>query len=80
VLLDTPRKRDFLPDLRARGRRQLDLRQVRPDAQHAPTGRRRANIDQEQLALDQLGHLGLFLILRFDAQQTAQQKQAYLQL
>ena len=67
MLLDSARERDLLPNFRASGRRQLDLGQVRLDAQHASTGGRRADIDQEELALDQLPYLGLFLILRFDA-------------
>jgi len=66
MLLDSARESDLLPDFRASRRRQLDLSQVRLDTQHASTGRRRADIDQEELALDQLPYLGLFLILRFD--------------
>ncbi len=67
MFLDSARERDLLPDFRASGRRQLDLSQVCPDAQHASAGGRRADINQEELALDQFPHLGLFLILRFDA-------------
>jgi len=67
MLLDPARERDLLPDFRARGRRQLDLGQVRLDAQNASAGGRRTDVDQEELALDQLPHLGLFLVLRFDA-------------
>ena len=70
MLLDAARKRDLLADLGARGRRQLDLGQVRLDAQHAPAGRGRADVDQEELALDELGHLCLLLVLRLDAQQS----------
>ena len=79
MLLDTPRKRDLFPDLRARRRRELYLRQVRPDTQHASTSRRRADIDQEQFALDELRHFSLFLIFRLDAKQPAKQEQADLQ-
>lgn len=72
MLLDPARERHFLPDLRASGRRQLDLGQVRLDAQHSSAGRRRADVDEEELALDELRHLGLLLVLRFDAQQPAE--------
>ena len=67
MLLDPARERDLLPNFRTRRRRQLDLGQVRLDAQDASAGGRRADVDQEELALDQLPHLGLFLVLRFDA-------------
>ena len=71
MLLDSARERDLLSDFRASGRRQLDLGQVRLDAQHASAGGRRADVDQEELALDQFPYLGLFLVLRFHAQQSA---------
>ena len=80
MLLDPARKRDLLPDFRARGRRQLDLGQVRLDTQNASASGRRADVDQQKLAFDQLPHLGLFLVLRLDAQQSAQQEQTDLQL
>ena len=80
MLLDPARKRDLLPDFRARGRRQLDLSQVRLDTQNASASGSRADVDQEELALDQLPHLGLLLVLRLDAQQSAQQEQTDLQL
>ena len=80
MLLDPARERDLLPDLRARRGRQLYLGQVRLDAQHAPAGRRRSDVDQEELALDELGHLCLLLVLRLNAQQPAEQEQTDLQL
>ena len=66
MLLDSARERDLLPDFCASGRRELDLGQVCLDAQHASAGGRRADIDQEELALYQLPYFCLFLILRFD--------------
>ena len=80
MLLDSARERDLFADLGARGRRELDLGEVRLDAQHASAGRRRADVDQEELALDELGHLCLLLVLRLDAQQSTQQEQTDLQL
>ena len=80
MLLDTTRKRNLLAHLRARRRRQLDLRQIRLHAQHPPTRRRRADVDQQQLVLHQLRHLRLLLVLCLHTQQPAQQEQADLEL
>ena len=80
MLLNPARKRDLLSDFRTRGRRQLDFGQVRLDAQNASASGRRADVNQEELALDQLPHLGLLLVLRLDSQQSAQQEQTDLQL
>ena len=80
MLLDTARQCDLLPDFGTRGRRQLNLRQVRLDAQHTPSGRRRADVDEQQLVLRELSHLRLLLVLRLDAEQTTKQEQGNLEL
>ena len=67
MLLDSARECNLFTDFRASGRRQLDLGQVRFYAQHASAGGGRADVDQEELALDQFAYLCLFLVLRFDA-------------
>ena len=79
MLLDTARQGDLLPNLGTRGRRQLNLRQVRLDAQYTPAGRRRSDVDEQQLALGELRDLRLLLVFRLDTEQTAEQEQADLQ-
>lgn len=69
MLLDAARQRNLLPDLRARRRRQLDLREIGLDVQDTSTSGRRADVDEEELVLHELGHLGLFFVLRLDAEQ-----------
>jgi hypothetical protein len=79
MLLDPARQRDLLANLRARGRRQLDLRLVRAHAQDTPARGRRPDVDEQQLVLHELRHLRLLFVLRLDTQQTPQEEQADLQ-
>lgn len=80
MLLDPARERDLLANLRARRGRQLDLRQIRLDAQHTPTGRRRADVDEQELVLHELRDLGLFLVFCFHAEKAPEEEEADLQL
>jgi hypothetical protein len=53
MLLDTTRQSDLLADLSTCGRRQLDLGEVSFDTKHAPSRRRGADVDQQQLVFDE---------------------------
>ena len=75
MFLNSPGQRYLLTDLGTRGRGQLNLGKVALDAQHASAGRGRANVNQQQLVLGQLGHLGLFLVFCSDAEQATEQKE-----
>jgi hypothetical protein len=68
MFLDSPRQSNLLPDLGARGRRQLDLGQIGFDAQYASARGRRPDVDEQQLVLDEFRDLGLFLVLGLDAE------------
>ena len=63
MLLDPPRELDLLPDLRARRRRELDLREVALDGEDTPPGGRRADVDEQQLTLSKLRDLCLLLVV-----------------
>jgi hypothetical protein len=80
MLLDPAGQRDLLADLRARRARELDLREVGLDGEHAAAGRRRADVDEQELALCELGDLRLLLVLRLDAEQPAEEEEADLEL
>ena len=80
VLVDTPRERNLFADLGAGRACKEDLGQVGLDAHDTATGRCRANVDHEHLVLCQLLHLGLFLVIRLDTEQAAQQKVVDLEL
>ena len=62
MFLDPSRQRHLFANLGTRRRRELDLGKVTLDAQDASASGRRPNVDQQQLVLCQLGHLGLFLV------------------
>jgi hypothetical protein len=75
MLINPPRQRNLLTNLRTSGRRQLNLSQIRLHAQNATPTTRAPNIRQQNLILGQLVHLGrLFVFERFDAQQLAEQE------
>ena len=80
MLLDTTTEGNLLADLRARRTGKLDLCKIRLDGQHTTTGARRADVDQQQLVLRELGDLRLLLVLRLDAEQTTKQEQGNLEL
>ncbi len=75
MLLDTPRQSDLLSDLGTCGRSELDLGKVTLDREYTATGRRRADIDEEELVLDEFGDFCLLLVLRLDTEQSAKQEQ-----
>ena len=66
MLLDTSGERDLLANLGTRGRRELDLREVALDAEHTATGRRRADVDEEEFVLDEFGDFCLLLVFSLD--------------
>jgi hypothetical protein len=63
MFLTPPAERDLLHDLCTRRTRQLDLREVSLDVEDTAAGQSQAVVIEQQLALDELGHLCLLLIL-----------------
>ena len=80
MLLNTPTQRDLLANFSARRTCQLDFGKIRLDGQHTTTSTRRADVDQQQLVLCELGDLRLLLILRLYTEQAAEQEQRNLEL
>jgi hypothetical protein len=68
MLLNPPAQRNLLSNLRARRTCQLDLRKIRLDREYTSTRGGRSNVDQQELAFDELRHLCLLLVLRLDAE------------
>lgn len=58
----------------------MNFREVSFYAEHTTTGRRRTDVDEEQLALGELRDLGLLLVLSFDSEKSTEQEQADLKL
>lgn len=75
MLLDPPRQCDLLTHLGTRRRRQLDLGQVSFDAKNSPASRRRADVEEEELVLGQLGDFCLLVVLRLDTEETAEKEE-----
>lgn len=75
MLLDTSRECDLLSDLSTCGRSELDLGEISLDGENTSTGRRRTDVDEEELVLDELGDFRLLLVLRLDTKQSAKQEE-----
>lgn len=80
MLLDTPTESNLLANLRACRARKLDLCKICFDGQHATTGARRADVDEQKFILGQLGDLRLLLVFRLYTKQAAKQEQRDLEL
>ena len=75
MLLNSPRQRNLLPDLRARRRRQLDLRQIGFDGDHTTTSGGRPDVDEQKLILDEFGYFCGFLVFGFYTEETAEKEE-----
>ena len=74
MAINPPTQRNLLANLRTRRTRQAQLRGIGLDAHDLGTRGRGADIDHQDLVLRQLGHLGLFAVGGFDAEEAAQQE------
>lgn len=80
MLLNPPRQRHLLPHLRARRRRQLQLRSIRLHRHNLRARRRRPNIHHQHLVLRQFSDLRLFAIRSLHTEESSQQEVVNLQL
>ena len=79
MLLNPPRQRNLLTDLRTRRLRQLDLREISLDRKHSAARRGRPDVDEQDLALDEFGDLGGLFVLRLYTEETAEEEEADLE-
>ena len=68
VLVDTSAQGNLLALLGARRRGKSDRDISSLDGQNGPSRLRSSNVDEQRLANDQLGHLGLFAVVRLDTE------------
>lgn len=80
MLVDTSTQRNLLSLFGTRWRGESDCDISTLDSKNRTTGLRSTNVDKQRFTDNELGHLGLFAIVRLDTQQSSQQKDWLLAL
>ena len=80
MLLNPPRQRNLLTNLRTRRLRQLDLREISLDGKYTAARGSRPDVDEQDLALDEFGDLGGLFVLRLYTEETAEEEETDLKL
>ena len=79
MLLNTSRESDLLSDLGTCGRSKLDFGKIALDGKNAAASGRRADVDKEELVLNELGDFCLLLVICLAAEQPTQQEERNFQ-